>query len=217
MLYNCTCHISMHVLHSDFFVEHLSSTLNIAEELDSISGLLLNRSVHKAVHLKDVALIRHPKIRIFDDVVAIIPFAMTSGLMHSASGFENQQLRLMFFEQTFWSIYRYFPCIAISVTRKRDYDGLMSLNLPFFHVFADFDQEEKQPVQFNVKMGLKHMHEMLTQNSTWRSRFRFVYFSEGDSILHMRSSKSLYDAMSAPALRGELILTPHRMQVESVL
>ena len=171
----------------------------------------------KVGHLKTVALLKHSKIHYFADAVVIIPFAMQSGLQNSANSIITQKIRLLFFESTFWSLYRYFPRIVVSVTRKRDYDGLMSLNLPLYHVFTTFDKEKKQGVHFNVRQALTRTHEMMTNNITWNSLFRFVYFSEGDPILHMRNRKYLYELLSAPKFEGELILTPHRMQVRTPL
>lgn len=190
----------------------MSSTLNIAES-DDINPLLLNRTAIKASHLKAVALVKHPKIHYFHDVVVVIPFAMQSGLQNSENSIITQKIRLLFFESTFWSLYRYFPRIVVSVTRKRDYNGLMSLNLPLFHVFTTFDKEKNQGVHYNVRTALSKTHEMMNNNLTWDSLFRFVYFSEGDSILHMRNQKHLYELLAAPKFEGELILTPHRMQV----
>ena len=196
---------------ADFFVEHMSSTLNVAESEDAFP-LLLNRTLMKCERLKNVALMKHSKLHYFKDVVAVIPFAMRSGLSASADNSITQRLRLSFFESTFWSIYRYFPSVVVSVSRQVDYEGLMSLNLPLFHVFTSFRKGKNQPVYYNVKEALLNTHEMLTTNITWVDSFRYVYFSEGDSILHMRSQKLLHELMAAPNLDGEVVLVPHRMQ-----
>lgn len=189
----------------------MSSTLNIAES-DDIYPILLNRTLAKTSHLKAAAIAKHSKIRYFHDVVVVIPFALTSGLLHSPSGVLNQKIRLSFFESTFWSIFRYFPNIIVSVTRERGYEGLMSLNLPLFHVFYKVGPDD-QKVEFNVKMALAQTHMMMTRNSTWHEMFQFVYFTEGDSILHMRSQKHLYTLLSDKKWEGKVILAPHRMQV----
>jgi hypothetical protein len=197
----------------DFFVEHLSSTLNCAES-DDINRLLTNRTATKMERLRTAALARdmaHHKTHFANDVVVIIPFALRSGLSNTADNDATQKLRLLFFESTFWSIYRYFPHIVVSVSRKFDYDGLLSLNLPLFDIFTSFEQESP-PVHHNVQQALLKAHSMMTTNMTWDSLFRFVYFTEGDSILHMRSHRHLYAVLETTALEGALMLTPHRMQ-----
>lgn len=212
---NATNKIIMSRDYFDFFVEHLSSTLNIAESND-INVLLLNRSTIKAQDLRAVAEISRNKHHGFNlfykSTIAIIPFATTSGLEHNENGELTRALREKFFEQTFWSIHRNFEAVAVSVTNDQDYDALIRLNLPLFQVINKRNKNIIEKVD-NVRLTLLNAYEQLKTNSTWSSRFLYVYFTEGDQILHARSLRHLYDVLSHNDFSKELVLVPHRMQV----
>lgn len=47
------------------------------------------------------------------------------------------------------------------------------------------------------------------------SQFEYVFFSEGDQILHMRNAGMLFDTLEAG--QGKLVVVPHRMQVQSAI
>lgn len=51
------------------------------------------------------------------------------------------------------------------------------------------------------------MHE---QSLNW-DRFKYVFFSEGDQILHWRKAAGMYDTVDAG--QGKIVVVPHRMQV----
>lgn len=46
-------------------------------------------------------------------------------------------------------------------------------------------------------------------------QFQYVFFSEGDQILHMRQASMLFDTLDAG--QSKLVVVPHRMQVSSML
>eukprot|EP00428_Durinskia_dybowskii_P068923 CAMPEP_0170392262 /NCGR_PEP_ID=MMETSP0117_2-20130122/20098_1 /TAXON_ID=400756 /ORGANISM="Durinskia baltica, Strain CSIRO CS-38" /LENGTH=405 /DNA_ID=CAMNT_0010648387 /DNA_START=321 /DNA_END=1538 /DNA_ORIENTATION=- len=49
------------------------------------------------------------------------------------------------------------------------------------------------------------------QGSTWTwGQFKYVFFSEGDQILHMRQSSGIYDMVDHG--QGKVVVVPHRMQ-----
>jgi hypothetical protein len=49
-------------------------------------------------------------------------------------------------------------------------------------------------------------------NATWKwDQFKYVFFSEGDQIVHLRQASGLYDALDIG--QGKLVVVPHRMQV----
>jgi hypothetical protein len=199
----------------DFFVEHLSSTLNIGESSD-VHPLLLNRTVRKAIHLKSVALQPTPADKrnpFLLNTIAVIPFATVSGLSHDSTTSVTRLMRQAFFEATFWSIYSNFRSIAVSVTNDDDLRSLMDLKLPLFYVLKRFDKSLVEKVA-NVKQTVEMAFNQLRTNSSW-SHFKYVYFTEGDEILHMRSHEALSAAMSSSTegVEKQFVLIPHRMQV----
>lgn len=202
----------------DFFIEHSSSTLNMKESKD-IDMLLLNRTSKKSKQLKDVGLSRERAKRsqkadlyFWNTTVAVIPFATVSGLGNEVYDVDRL-MREAIFEMTFWSIYRYFPSIVVSVTTEYDFKALKKLNLPILQIFYKKDADPNfKPA--NVKFALQATHDAFAAKPEWRSKFKFVYFTEGDSVLHMRFQKTLYDLMSGVGERGGYVLVPHRMQVK---
>jgi hypothetical protein len=206
-------HIMMTRDYLDFFVEHLSAYTNTLKE-EAYHDILYN-ATHKARLLRSRALGlgrhagRHPKR---DDVVVIIPFATTSA--RSGSSDITSKLRLAFFEQTFWSISRYFPKITVSVSKAYDLKVLLSLGLPIDQIFSSTTNDDpKANYAANVKQAVIQVYEQLKSNSTW-SNIKYIYFSEGDLVLHARHLNSLMDIMtSSPPNEHEFALSPHRMQV----
>ena len=177
---------------------------------------VLKNATHKVKSLRLAAMnAASRKDNPFRDVtVTVIPFATTGQV---EGGHELvPQIRTAFFEQTFWSIYRYFPHIAISVTRKRDLDFLNSLNLPVFTVFTSrLNEDPKSPHALNVKQALSLALNNFRDNATW-SQFKYLYFSEGDLVLHMRNQESLFRMFESNQHEEEFFLSPHRMQVSSM-
>jgi hypothetical protein len=57
-------------------------------------------------------------------------------------------------------------------------------------------------------------HERVERFFNW-AQFKYVFFSEGDQILHMRQATGLYDTVDAG--RGRIAIVPHRMQVHALL
>ena len=179
---------------------------------------MLRNATHKAKTLRLIAqnAVARRSVPFGDSVVAVIPFA-TVGQVEGGHALVPQ-IRTAFFEQTFWSIYRYFPHIVISVTRKRDLDFLKTLHLPLFDIFVSVvNDDPKGNYAHNVKQALLMAHDNLLNNNSW-SNFKYLYYSEGDLVLHMRKQEQLLNLIaSSAANKEEFFLAPHRMQVSVIL
>ncbi len=67
------------------------------------------------------------------------------------------------------------------------------------------------PSQRRAKQVTRMMNEQVVPWST----YKYVFFSEGDQILHWRQATGFFDAMDAG--QGRLVMVPHRMQVCFIL
>lgn len=167
-------------------------------------------------------------------IVAIIPFSQeiaNPGSLHNEYVKLHQLMRQHFFQATFYSLYRYFPDnIIVYVASDHDRELIESWNLPikkiivmdsilsqvppekyFFH-----DNQRKEPRPRNQllpKYSLLAAVESLISDPSW-SEYRYVYYTEGDQILHLRKLKHLLRALDAR--NGKDALIPHRMQVSTV-
>lgn len=143
--------------------------------------------------------------------VVMIPFSTKSASSAAGTVDHSTQLRINFFEATFWSIYRYMPYIAVSVSTQRDADYINELQLPVFDVFRF---EKDGGVAWELpRFSLLKAHESLSSDPRW-SHFEYLYFTEGDQLLHMRHQTDLMKFLVATG--GKFALVPHRMQVSSL-
>jgi len=122
-------------------------------------------------------------------------------------------IRKYFFESTFWSVFRYIPNVCVFVASERDRNEVMEMRLPLW---------TGQPIQLEVpldvknrtvllpKMSLEHSLKQMLIDPLWMP-FQYVYYSEGDQILHLRHSTDLYNVIDESG--GSFVLVPHRMQV----
>jgi hypothetical protein len=198
----------------DFQIEHLSSTTNVIGDDKHLMGHLTSITKRKGLWLKKIALgiPNTPSHKPFmNQTVVIIPFSTNSASSGSHQGNqppdETQTLRLHFFESTFWSIYRYFPHIAICVSSPRDAEFIRTLQLPVFEIFH---LEKSKGLAWELpRFALLTAHEAMASNPSW-AQFQYLYFSEGDQLLHLRHQTEMMKFMSAT--KGKFALVPHRMQ-----
>lgn len=66
------------------------------------------------------------------------------------------------------------------------------------------------PAQRRVKQSKRMMNEQIVP---W-SDYKYVFFSEGDQILHWRQAGGFYDTVDAG--QGKIVIVPHRMQVRFI-
>jgi hypothetical protein len=219
----------------DFSIEHLSPTTNILHDLNTdLMAYLIQIMKKKSLWLKKLAMNLPNTVStkpLMNQTVVIIPFSTNSASFGGGGGSNRNsdgkispsiQLRLYFFEATFWSIYRYFPFITICVSNDYDYQAIHTLQLPVFEIYylkkdstetADATKETKLHAWELPRFALLKAHEELSSNPRW-SQFQYLYFTEGDQILHLRHQTDLLKFLTAT--QGRFALVPHRMQVTSV-
>lgn len=208
----------------DFQVLHLSVTTNFIDSVSrggndrTISDKLFARVVMQMTstvsELERVAEMHGVDERLRSQTVAIIPF---TGFSASTDKNEFQSnIRKLYFKATFYSVHRYIRTIIVSVPSQNDYEVLKQMNLPIWKIlnFASRYmpsvnmEHPRSPVRL-PKHTLQHVIRQMHVNPAFRP-FNYVYYSEGDLVLHLRSEKQLLDALDASG--GSFAASPHRLQ-----
>lgn len=204
-------HIMMTRDYFDFAVEHLSAMTNRIENHDW-DDLILENATKKARYLKNMHVDRFHPFR--NMTIALMPFSTNPASSYNRDVDVANKIRMAFFEQTFWSIYKAFKHIAVSVTRAKDLERLLSMNLPITKIFAStINDDPKSNYASNVRQALSLTIDELNQNVSW-SRFKYFYYSEGDLPLHFRRQKEILQLFeNTDPSTQDLVLAPHRMQV----
>lgn len=219
----------------DFSSDHLSSTTNIigTMSIHTQKNILNLLNVRLENTIKDMKrYISNTTQR--KKVVGIIPFSGEIGNPGSNDPIYtelHQKIRKNFFKATFYSIYRYFSNIMVYVASKQDYDSLLSWNLPIHTIYNLDDTLSKVPKEKYFFVNQKHTEarprnqllpkytlisvlESLRNDESWSS-YKYIYYTEGDQILHLRKIKLLLRAIDVRG--GKDIIIPHRMQVINLL
>ena len=200
----------------DLAVEHLSTTSNFIPNYDdSIFRIYDERIVSTSLALQHIALAQksHETERRQKETLALLVYSSISFSRVGSSPSLQSQIRKGFFTATFWSVYRYFPHIVVFVASDHDRQFIEDMQLPAWRVTQlEVPLNEKKQTVLLPRMSLEHAIHMLQTAPTdeWQD-FNYVYFSEGDQILHMRHAGSLFDAIDNSD--GSFLLVPHRMQV----
>lgn len=215
----------------DFLSDHLSTTTNIigTMPLDTqINILNYYNSRFKNIIKNLKYYITNTTKR--NKIISIIPY---SEEIANPGGNDkkyielHQQIRRNYFIVTFYSIYRYFTNIIVYVASQHDVDLLSSWNLPILKIINLDDTLSKVPKdkyffvnpqhtearprnQLLPKYALLSASESLKSDPTW-SQYQYLYYTEGDQMLHLRKIKLLLKAIDSRG--GKDILVPHRMQV----
>lgn len=209
------CHLCRTVMsrdYLDFMVEHLSSTTNqIPNPSPQVFELLMKRMKRTSQVLKERVPKRDPDNRL-NATIAVMVYSSNTV---SASGDAQSKIRKYFFESTFWSVHRYIPNIAIIVGSKTDEEAVKQLNLPIFAV-GELSGPLKNgggDTHLLPKFGLQFIFRNLKETPVWNS-FKYVYYTEGDELLHMRNAQEIYNVIDIT--EGGHIVVPHRMQTLSL-
>lgn len=210
----------------DFQVLHLSVTTNF---IDSIgrggSPAKLNQQLVDRVREQMVQTVQqlekplgtmraHGDPRLTEQTIALIPF---TGFAASTDKSEFQaSIRKLYFKATFYSVYRYIRSVIVTVPTQNDYEVLRSMNLPVWKIL-NFKE------RYNLKVNTEHplstvrlpKHSIMyvvnkMRTSKEYAKFAYVYYTEQDLVLHMRSEKQLMDALDRSS--GNFAAAPHRMQ-----
>ena len=189
----------------DFQVEHLSSTTNQLRNHNA-DDVLLHRLVSKGRNLRRIAE-TFPDKR--SDVLVIIPFSTNAASEASTAKTMLQKLRWGFFTNTFFSIYRYFPRVVVFVSSLADRQLLLDNFVPAHDIITLPQQPQGWQ---HPRQALRFAYDRLKSDAAY-DWVQYVYYSEGDQILHARHTERLLQLLQD--FRGEksLALVPHRMQV----
>jgi hypothetical protein len=168
-----------------------------ASQIDNHIDNLLHRRENYDLEIKPVR-----------DVVALMPFyAADEGVGHSAV-----TLRRRYLNATFWSLYRIFPNIVISVCEKSDLDYVREIRLPVYDIFyAPLPDPRKLGVATLLRINRALNGNVNAAGSTYShalgwDRFSFVYYTESDQILRVRN---LHFWLSLASHYNNIVV-PHR-------
>ena len=210
----------------DFQVLHLSVTTNFIDSVGRGGGpAKLAKQLQERVREQMTHTVRelerptetmgaHGDARLSEQTIALIPF---TGFAASTdkSAFQAE-IRKLYFKATFFSVYRYIHTIVVTVPTQNDYDVLLGMGLPVWKILnfkARYDLKVNTEHPLSTvrlpKHSIMHVIDKMRASAEY-SRFQYVYYSEGDLVLHMRSERQLMDALDASG--GEFAAAPHRMQ-----
>ena len=220
----------------DFCVEHLSSFSNmigVAHNIEEQKPMLdwtssqLQETVQKLTSLTNSTRSHihttTPSSRI-SHTLCVIPYSdaiANAASLPPHSRDMHRTLRRLTFLATFHSIYKHFPHIAIYVASERDKLIIEKMALPVIAVvdMSSTLQQVPQNLYFKnrpvsqllPKYTLLDVADKVAIGGEW-GHFSYVYYSEGDQILHMRKTRLLLSVLDAS--NGTVVMVPHRMQVE---
>jgi hypothetical protein len=199
----------------DFMVEHLSATSNQIPfsnpDIFTEAQLKLETTVK--------SLTKH--VEGFNDtfndrmdprVYKTVAIMVYSSLAFSARNSDVQsKIRKPFFQATFWSVYRYFPNTVVFVADDKDAAAVREMNIPYWRLVKltvplDHLNRSTALPRYSIVSVIEHM-----RRGTDYHGMEYVYFTEGDQILHMRRATDLYDSIDNSD--GFFVVAPHRMQV----
>ncbi len=199
----------------DFMVEHLSATSNqipfsnpdIFEAAhDKLAGTVKALASHVATFNETFNDRMDP--RVYKTVAIMVYSSMAFSARHSTV---QSRIRKPFFEATFWSVYRYFPNTIVFVADDKDAAAVRDMNIPYWRLVKmpvplDHLNRSTALPRYSIISVIKHMRQ-----GTDYHGMDYVYFTEGDQILHMRRAGDLFDTIDNSD--GYFVVAPHRMQV----
>ena len=224
----------------DFQALHLSSTTNVlpADNVNSDLSKELMYNMNQTVDILSTSTIKKNtkkyKNKSLSDrwsrqTIAIIAFSEQSA--SSTQSIFASNIRRYYFKATFWFIYHYIPHILVTVMSEREANVVHSFNLPIWQLVVVDVISRYNNTKASNKYNPKHLlpketliyalesiegikmnnttNTTTTIDSTW-SNCKYIYYTEGDLILHMRNKRDLYDILDNT--EGSVALIPHRMQ-----
>lgn len=191
----------------DYFVEHLSSTTNQIGEESHLVEYITSMLTEKLIFLKKSLKFYEPLRSLMSSTVVIIPYSCKSASQGNDM-YRIKKLRLLFFQVTFWSIYRYFRHIMVFVSTSEDYSTLSSLALPLDTLIQT--QIDYQTTWELPRYSLLYAAESLQKNESWK-QFKYIYYTEADQILTIRNQRAISQWLAQSD--DEFVFIPHRMIV----
>jgi hypothetical protein len=135
----------------------------------------------------------------------------------------SSRMRLIFFQATFWSVYRSHRSIVVVTKNAGDTTAVRELRLPVLQqlqVNASLSLQVGQ-ADYRTRVQLTHL-ELIKQSlgavgRAWQAdrgwdRYRYLYFTLSDQLLHSRRASDVYDAMDM-GVEGNFVMVPHSFLV----
>jgi hypothetical protein len=195
----------------DFMVEHLSSTSNQIpfgnKQIFDIANDNIQTTARKLRFMKKRGKQdRDPRL---DATLGVLIYSPISFSVTSTP--EQDMIRHTFFEATFLSVYRYFPNIVIFVANEVDAEAVYNMSLPAVSVqVVPTPLDARNKTVLLPRRSLETIINGTKVNDPMWSWVKYVYFTEGDQIVHMRGVRHFFDAIDNSA--GSFAIVPHRMQ-----
>lgn len=115
--------------------------------------------------------------------------------------------RYHYLKACFWSIFEFYPHIAMAVTQQSDVTwGKEQSGMPWYDVVL----LENLPKSASLPMASVQLTRRMLLSNTWD--FDYVYYTESDQILLMRNMETYHQYLTAFPLR---VIVPHRLMVYS--
>jgi hypothetical protein len=205
----------------DFLVEQLSTTSNqIPFSFAQVVKVYEKRIELLSMDLRLIGYDRKEHDSRLDQTIAILIYSSTtfskplwfkSLLLPSRK--KHMSIKKYFFEATFWSVFRYIPNVCVFVASDQDRNEVMEMRLPLWTghpIQLEVPVDVKNRTVQLPKMSLVYSLKQMLSDPLWMP-FQYVYYSEGDQIVHLRHSTDLYNVIDDSG--GSFVLVPHRMQV----
>jgi hypothetical protein len=222
----------------DFLVEHLSTTSNQIPNSNKSIFQIYYKRIRKVVgDLRILATDRTETDPRLQETIATLIYSSITFSRPQAD--EQANIREPYFEATFWSVHRFIPNVIVFVASDHDREAVEAMKLPAIQIKQlsvplDFKNRTVALPRYSLRwidsamraaintdepgsqnaenVEAHNMRELDTSGIDW-GKFKYVFFSEGDQILHVRQASGLYDALDVG--QGKIVAVPHRMQVQN--
>ena len=194
----------------DFMVEHLSSTTNLFPvatdaALFNVTSHRLSMTITKLKKMQRGVL---SDSRTNSTLAMIVYSPISSTAVPSA---DQVHVRQLFLQATFYSVSRYFPNVVIVVASPSDIVTVRKLGLAVRDILlVNVSLNHQQQTALLPKSALMAVLQRVKLDIRWQW-VKYVYYSEGDILLHLRNGKQLFSVIDAS--NGSYAVVPHRMQV----
>eukprot|EP01038_Epipyxis_sp_PR26KG_P010863 gene10863-14580_t len=194
----------------DFSVIHLSAYERLQRRWDKSIGVKKMKTgnidpiVGAVDLLKERAMIlRDPNtpsiFAEFNTTVVIMPFLYSD----MGAGHSKISNRLHYLRACFWSFYAYYPHIVAAVKTKKEQDFVRNeTDLPFFDVMLI----PNLPKSASLPVATVQQTKLKISSGKWP--FDYVFFTESDQLLMLRSPSYVYDYLKKYPRH---LMIPHRL------
>lgn len=200
----------------DFCVEHLSSFSNKIPKafpvlFDSEIYRMSKNILQYRLNLKKFAIEKNKQENYRSKQTAGILIYSSNSFSTDQSIFQSR-MRYYYFILTFLSAYKHFDDIFIFVASEEDEKNVKSMDLPFKQIFnLQIPRDEKNRTTTLPRDSLLYFIDKLENNHPDFLKYKYIYYSEGDQIVHIRGLNNFYDIIDNSF--DQFLIVPHRLQV----